>query len=56
MTQLYPEEPLFAQDLALNNGIVSYRNELEQQMIADCEELLMKYFPSEIYYPCQWHD
>ena len=56
MTQLYPEEPLFAQDLSLNNGIVSYRSELEQQMIADCEALLLTYFPSDIYYPCQWHD
>ena len=56
VSRLYPEEPLFAQDLELNNGIVSYAPAREQAMIEFCEEKLMQRIPSHKYHPCQWHD
>ncbi len=55
LTQLYPEEPLFAQSLDLNNGIVSYPLEREREMIDFCEAQLMRHIPGETYHPCEWH-
>lgn len=54
--RLYPEEPLFAQSLQLNNGIIGYPIEREQEMIDFCESRLMQYIPPDVYQPCQWHD
>ena len=54
--RLYPEEPLFAQELALNNGIISYPPAREQDMMSFCETQLMQRIPTDIYHPCQWHD
>ncbi|MEM7562823.1 MAG: spore photoproduct lyase family protein [Pseudomonadota bacterium] len=56
MSRLYPGEPLFAQDLELNNGIISYPMQDERQMIEFCESRLMDYIPGQIYHPCEWHD
>ena len=55
VSRLYPEEPLFAQNMALNNGIVSYPLEREREMIEFCETQLMKHIPRETYHPCEWH-
>lgn len=54
-TRLYPEEPLFAQELVLNNGIISYPLAQEEEMIGYCETQLMKHIPRHIYQPCEWH-
>jgi spore photoproduct lyase len=56
ISHLYPEEPLFSQDLELQGGIVSYPRIQEEEMIAWCEACLLEYFPKELYYPCEWHD
>jgi len=56
LTRLYPEEPLFAQNLELNNGIISYPLAREHEMIKFCETQLMKHIPRQTYHPCEWHD
>ena len=55
VSRLYPDEPLFAQNLQLNNGIIGYPLEDERRMIEYCEAQLMKYIPAESYRPCEWH-
>ena len=55
VSRLYPEEPLFAQDLELNNGIISYAPEQERSMIQFCESELMQRIPEQKYHPCEWH-
>ena len=55
VTHLYPEEPLFAQNLELNRGIVSYAPDLEREIMTFCESQLMQRVPSNKYHPCQWH-
>ncbi len=55
VARLYPEEPLFAQEMTLDNGIISYPHEREQEMIEYCELQLLKYIPRQCYHPCEWH-
>jgi spore photoproduct lyase len=50
--KLYPEEKLFASPLQQQNGRVSYKTELEQEMMAYCTELLLSYIPKEKFFPC----
>ena len=54
--RLFPDEPLFAQNLALDNDIISYPLTLEQEMISFCEQQLLRWIPPEIYFPCNWHN
>lgn len=54
--KLFPDEALFAQNLALNNDIVSYPMTLEQEMIGFCEQQLLQHVSPDIYFPCNWHD
>ncbi|MFT5657533.1 MAG: spore photoproduct lyase [Gammaproteobacteria bacterium] len=56
VNKLYPDEPLFAQNLALNKGIVGYPLSLEQEMMAYCEQQLLQHIPAHCYHPCDWHD
>lgn len=56
VSRLYPDEPLFAQNMHLNNGIISYPVDREREMIDFCETQLMKYIPPQTYHPCEWHD
>jgi spore photoproduct lyase len=55
-SRLYPEEPLFAQPMALDQGIVSYPREREREMIEFCETALLQHIPSQSYHPCAWHE
>ncbi len=55
VSRLYPEEPLFAQNMDLNNGIISYPLGLEREMVDFCETQLMKNIPPKTYHPCEWH-
>jgi spore photoproduct lyase len=50
--KLYPEEKLFASPLTQQNGMVSYKTELEQEMMAYCTQLLLSYIPKEKFFPC----
>lgn len=52
MHRLYPEERLFASPLQTMGGMVSYRSEIEQAMMADCTELLLQHIPAERFFPC----
>ncbi len=52
MHKLYPEERLFASPLQNVSGMVSYRAELEQAMMADCTEMLLQYIPKSRFFPC----
>jgi len=52
IVKLYPDEKLFAGPLEKTNGMISYKNELEQEMMATCMDMLLEYIPGEIFYPC----
>ena len=56
VARLYPDEPLFAQQMTLQNGIVSYPREREREMIDFCEAALLQHMPRQNYHPCAWHD
>jgi spore photoproduct lyase len=56
VTRLYPDEPLFAQRLELERGIVGYARDQEREMIEFCESRLLERVPGQTYYPCEWHD
>ena len=52
MWKLYPEEKLFAAKLEKQGDMISYQKQLETRMLRDCEELLLQYISSDIYFPC----
>ena len=52
MHKLYPEERLFAGPLANQQGMVSYRQELEQEMTQYCTEQLLRFIPESKFFPC----
>ncbi len=56
VSRLYPEEPLFAQPMTLQQGIVSYPHEREQEMLEFCENALLQHIPAQTYQPCEWHE
>jgi spore photoproduct lyase len=55
VSRIYPDEPLFAQQMTLDNGIVSYPPEREREMIDFCESAVLQHIPREAYHPCDWH-
>jgi spore photoproduct lyase len=55
VSRLYPDEPLFAQPMELDNGIVSYPLEREREMIEFCEAAVLQHVPGDCYHPCNWH-
>ncbi|MDO9168246.1 MAG: DNA photolyase [Methylobacter sp.] len=50
--KLYPEEKLFAGPLVSQQGMVSYKQELEQEMMHYCSEQILTYIPSDKFFPC----
>jgi spore photoproduct lyase len=52
MHKLYPEERLFAGPLVNQQGMVSYRQELEQEMTQYCTEQLLRFIPRPKFFPC----
>jgi len=50
--KLYPEEKLFAGPLITQQGMVSYQQELEQEMMNYCTEQLLTYIPADKFFPC----
>lgn len=50
--KLYPEEKLFAGPLERKQGMVSYRSELESEMMTFCHDSLLDYVPAEKLFPC----
>lgn len=52
MQKLYPDEKLFASPLEYHDGMVSYRQDLEQEMMEYCSEQLLNYIPKHKFFPC----
>ncbi|HEY8094641.1 MAG TPA: radical SAM protein [Methylobacter sp.] len=50
--KLYPEEKLFAGPLVSQQGMVSYKQELEKEMMHYCTEQLLNYIPADKFFPC----
>ncbi len=50
--KLYPEEKLFAAPLVSQQGMVSYKQELEQEMMHYCSEQILNYIPAAKFFPC----
>lgn len=50
--KLYPEEKLFAGPLISQQGMVSYKQELEHEMMHYCAEQLLNYIPADKFFPC----
>lgn len=51
--RLYPDEKLFAAPFSNLHGMVSYRQELEQEMMSYCTEQLLNHIPEAIFFPCR---
>ncbi len=50
--RLYPDERLFASPLQQQNGMVSYQQELEQEMMQYCTNQILQYIPTSKFFPC----
>ena len=50
--QLYPDEHLFAGPLENRNGLTSYSEKIEKEMMNYCDTILEKYIPKEKRYSC----
>lgn len=50
--KLYPDERLFASPLQHQNGMVSYQQDLEQEMMHYCTEQVSQYIPTSKFFPC----
>lgn len=50
--KLYPDEKLFASPLENRQGMISYKQELENEMIQYCTEQLLNYIPVSTFFPC----
>ncbi len=50
--KLYPEEKLFASPLETTNKMISYKAELEQEMMQYTTEKLLSYIPKSKFFPC----
>jgi spore photoproduct lyase len=48
----YPDAKLFASPLQTKLGMLSYRSDIEQAMLRDCETMLLNYISPEQYFPC----
>lgn len=53
MERLYPDEPLLAGPFERFEGLVSYRRELEEEMVEFCTEELLCHVPGEVFFPCE---
>jgi spore photoproduct lyase len=52
INKLYPDERLFASPLEHHEGMVSYRQELEQEMMHFCSGQLLNHIPKSKFFPC----
>lgn len=51
MDRLYPDEPLLAGPMQLQDGMVSYRRELEQEMLEFCHRELANWVDASVFFP-----
>ncbi len=53
VSRQYPDEPLFAGPLETqDSGMVSYRQDLADDLFGSCEELLLGHVGMDVYFPC----
>ena len=50
--KLYPEEKMFSGPLQTRGGMLSYRSDLEEEMMDYCSDLLLRYIPEDKLFPC----
>ena len=50
--KLYPNEPLFSSSLSLNNKMISYDIEIEEEMISYCKNLSLNYINEDQIFKC----
>ncbi len=50
--KLYPNEPLFSSPLSLNNKMISYDIEIEEEMTSYCKNLSLKYINENQIFKC----
>ncbi len=53
MLKLYPDEPLFAGPVDSCGGMVRYRPEIEEELMAFCRAELLKRIPEKILFRCE---
>ncbi|MFQ5543382.1 MAG: radical SAM protein [Nitrospiria bacterium] len=53
IAKLYPDERLYAGHYVEQDGMTSYPEEIEEEMISKCETALFQYIPRKIYYRCE---
>lgn len=53
LRRLYPDVPLFAVSTEEHRGVVGFRREVEQEMLAWCARRLGEFVPAEKFFPCQ---
>ena len=52
MARLYPEEKLFASPLYEEDGMMSYDKNISSEMLAFCEQEILKYIQPSQFFPC----
>ncbi|MEE2788920.1 MAG: DNA photolyase [Myxococcota bacterium] len=50
--KLYPESPLFAEEMTVDAGMASYPETLENEMADYCHERLQRYVPESVFFQC----
>ncbi|MDC3072206.1 DNA photolyase, partial [bacterium] len=50
--RLYPNEPLFSSSLSLNNKMISYDIDIEEEMTSFCKNLSLKYINEDQIFKC----
>ena len=50
--KIYPNEPLFTSPLSLNNKMISYDIEIEEEMTSYCENLSLRYINEDQIFKC----
>ncbi len=53
LERLYGDEPLVAGPMSQQAGMVSYRSDLEAELVGFCTEELLGRVPKEVFFPCQ---
>lgn len=53
ITRLYPDERLFSGPFEKRQGMVTYRPDIDTAMRSYCGQLLSRYIPDRIFYPCE---
>ncbi len=52
IARLYPDEPLFAGPLTMDNGLASYPGHIEREMLDFCLQSLRRWLSDEQLFPC----